>query len=625
MKKKSFAPLFLTNLLGVINDNFLKTLASFTVMGWIEDPAMKPVFMGITAGALVLPYIFLSPLADRLTAVFSKLKVVRLAKWAELPIMVVAIIGFLLHSPSLVVGAVLLMGLQSALYSPSKYALVRDIGGVERISTGMGGMEGMAFLGVLLGTIVGSFVSDIPGDGVKYTLLAVFAVLGLVMSYITTAEEEPNKELHAVSPIRYFSRAKRIAARYPGMNAVIITLSVFWFCGAMLQMGVLTYGKEVMKLDSTHTGMLLCAAAIGIVAGQVIAGFIDKKRFLLGASILTGWIGAALLLVLYFVPPTCPVTFALILGVLAFDLGFFKLPFDTEIQKVVKGPKLNTMLAYFNQVSFTFMLFASVVYALLGFAFSPRAFFLALFFIMLIAPVYFIFHYKSVGIETMRWILFRRYKIEEVGIDEAAKKGKSLLILPNHPALVDPMLVSFVFHKYRLCPLCDEAFFSVPICSTALKTLEAVPVPDLRARRNREGAMEARGLEGNVIEALKAGKNVQLYPSGHIYVDGKEDVGTRQLAYNLCRDLPEGAEVITVRTTGLWGSIWSRKGRKSSPDFMLTLLKSIGLWLFVSPFTRRRVLKMEAVNRTEELKTLASTLSRVEFNKLLTDWYNDAK
>lgn len=623
MKTKSFAPLCITNLFGVINDNFLKTLASFTVMGWIEDPAMKPVFMGITAGALVLPYIFLSPLADRLTVVFSKLKVVRLAKWAELPIMAVAILGFYLHSPSLVVGAVLLMGLQSALYSPSKYALVRDIGGVERISTGMGVMEGMAFLGVLLGTIVGSFVSDIPGDGVKYLLLGVFAVLGLVMSYLTTAEEEPNKEIHAVSPIRYFGRAKRIASRYPGMNSVIITLSVFWFCGAMLQMGVLTYGKEVMHLDSTHTGMLLCAAAVGIVAGQIIAGFVDKKRFLLGASILTGWIGAALFLVLYFIPADCPIAFALVLGVLAFDLGFFKLPFDTEIQKVVKGPKLNTMLAYFNQVSFTFMLFASVVYALLGFAFSPRAFFIALFVIMLVSPVYFIFHYKSVGIETLRWILFRRYNIEEVGIDEACKKGKSLLILPNHPALVDPMLVSFVFHKYRLCPLCDEAFFSVPICSTALKTLEAVPVPDLRARRNREGAAQARGLEANVIEALEAGKNVQLYPSGHIYVDGKEDVGTRQLAYNLCRDLPEGAEVITVRTTGLWGSIWSRKGRKSSPDFMLTLLKSIGLWLFVSPFKKRRVMKMVAVNRTEELKALAKTLSRVEFNQRLTDWYNE--
>ena len=31
--KRSFLPLFATNFFGVVNDNFLKTLASFTVIG----------------------------------------------------------------------------------------------------------------------------------------------------------------------------------------------------------------------------------------------------------------------------------------------------------------------------------------------------------------------------------------------------------------------------------------------------------------------------------------------------------------------------------------------------------------------------------------------------------------
>ena len=153
MKNNSFLPLYVTNFFGTLNDNFLKTLASFTVIGWLSDERVKSVAMGVTAGALVLPYIFCSPLADRLTAVFPKCRIVRFAKWAELPIMAVAIAGFALHSPWLVIGAVLLMGLQSSLYSPAKYALVRDIGGEARISTGMGGMEGVSFLGVLMGTV----------------------------------------------------------------------------------------------------------------------------------------------------------------------------------------------------------------------------------------------------------------------------------------------------------------------------------------------------------------------------------------------------------------------------------------------------------------------------------------
>ena len=33
MNQRSFIPLFVTNFLGVVNDNFLKTLASFVVIG----------------------------------------------------------------------------------------------------------------------------------------------------------------------------------------------------------------------------------------------------------------------------------------------------------------------------------------------------------------------------------------------------------------------------------------------------------------------------------------------------------------------------------------------------------------------------------------------------------------
>ena len=58
MKQRSFAPLFITNFFGVINDNFLKTLASFVVLGWLgNDERLHAVFMGLTAAVLVLPYI----------------------------------------------------------------------------------------------------------------------------------------------------------------------------------------------------------------------------------------------------------------------------------------------------------------------------------------------------------------------------------------------------------------------------------------------------------------------------------------------------------------------------------------------------------------------------------------
>ena len=412
MKSRSFIPLFVTNFFGVVNDNFLKTLASFIVIGWLADASGQSVFMGVAAGALVLPFILFSPLADRLTALFPKVRILRFAKMAEVPIVLLAVAGFLAESPALVVGAIVLMGLQSSLYSPAKYALVRDIGGADRISTGMGGMEGVTFAAVLAGTVAGSFVADLEGTApwIKNAGLVTLAALGLIASFTVRAEEERNRELHAINPVRYLTRAWRMTRRYEGLNAVILTLSVFWWAAAMLQMGLLVYGKQVLGLDATHTGLTLALAAVGIVAGQVVAGFIDRRHFLLGWTPLTGVLAGIVLLVLFFVPMNAA-AFSALVAVLAFDFGLFKLPFDTEIQKVVKGPRLNTMLAYFNQVSFLFMLAASGVYALVSWAFGPRAFLLVLALAMFIAPFWFLFHYRSVLCYVGRWVLTRRYAV----------------------------------------------------------------------------------------------------------------------------------------------------------------------------------------------------------------------
>ena len=628
MKNNSFLPLYVTNFFGTLNDNFLKTLACLTVIGWIADERVRSLLTSVVAGMLVLPYILCSPLADRLTAVWPKRRIVRAAKWAELPIMAVAIAGFALHSPWLVIGAVLLMGLQSSLYSPAKYALVRDIGGAERISTGMGGMEGVSFLGVLLGTVAGGLVADLqvrhPEWNLAYCCLATFAVLGLAASYTVRAKEELNRSFHAINPIRYIARAYRMAGRYDGLNAVIFTLSIFWWGAAMLQMGLIVYGKSKvgLNLSDTGTGVLLCGAAVGIVAGQVIAGFVDKRRFLLGATLLTGWIAAALLAVLYFAPLS-PTAFGVVLGLLAFDLGFFKLPFDAEIQKVVKGPKLNTMLAYFNQVSFLFMLAASGCYALVSWTFGPKAFLLLLAIAFLVAPFVFVFCYRSVLLCVGRWVFARRYRVEVDGLPAVAH-DRPLLVLPNHPAMVDPMLVGVTFWKTPLKPLSDELFFHTGIVAPrVLKTLGAVAVPDLRKHATVKGATIARGLGDIVKSTLEDGGNVIFYPSGHIQTEGEhEDIGTRQLAYNMCGDLPEGVRVIGVRTRGLWGSIWSRKGRKTSPSFVPTFIKSVFLWFFWAPFVPRRHVTMHVEDLTDRVKEW-SKLTRLEFNRKLEEWYND--
>lgn len=632
---RSLFSLFVTNFFGTMNDNFLKTLASFTVIGWIGDERIKSIAMGITAAALVLPQILLSPLADRLTALTSKRKIVVCAKWAELPIIGIGVLGFMLHSPWLVVGAVFLMGVQSSLFSPAKYALIRDIAGEKGISTGMGWMEGCSFLGVLTGTIAAAIIADFelahPQWHISYVCLSAFAALGLLSSFFIRAKEEANRAIHSVNPVRYVSRMYRVTKRYEGLNVVVFALSVFWWGAASLQMGLLVYGAsgQGLGLNATQTGLLLSVAAVGIVVGQILAGIVDRKRFLLGGVLFTGSIASGILFAVYFFDFS-PLWFGVMLGLLAFDLGFYKLPLDTEIQKVVKGAKLNSSLAYLNQVSFLFMLFSSASYALVSYLFGMKAFFLMLAIVFAAVSVFFALSYRPVLVFTGRLIFSLRYKVRSTGLEVFDSSNKVYLVLPNHPAMVDPMLVTAELWKVPLKPLSDEAFLKNGfIAPYILDVLGAVAVPDLRKHKTRTGAGIARGLADVVKNALKDGKNVIFYPSGHIWTEPKEEIGTRQLAYNVCKSLQElksagtDVAVVGIRTSGLWGSIWSRKGRKSSPPFAETLLKSVFLWLFYAPFAKRRRVDMHIEDLTDDVRLWAEG-TRLEFNARLEEWYAKA-
>ena len=151
--------------------------------------------------------------------------------------MLLAVLGFLCHSVTVVIISVLLMGVQSSLYSPAKYALVRDIGGTSRVSAGMGGMDGLSFLGVLLGTVLAAFVVDYAPAWMQYACLWIFAGAGLLFSYTIRADEEVPTERRSVNPFTFLKSVHAVISRYRGLHAVIYTLSIFWWTGAMLRGG----------------------------------------------------------------------------------------------------------------------------------------------------------------------------------------------------------------------------------------------------------------------------------------------------------------------------------------------------------------------------------------------------
>ncbi|MCQ2335990.1 MAG: MFS transporter [Paludibacteraceae bacterium] len=617
---KRFTALYFTNFWGVLNDNFLKTLSCFVAVKWVTAE-YQPLVISMAAGALVLPYILLSPLAERMTSLYSKKRIVQIFKWLEIPIVAVGVFGFYIHNVWVVITAIVLMGTQSSLYSPAKYGLIRDIGGVRNVSTGMGGMEAIAFLGMLAGTVAASFLAEKP-IYISYILLAGFAILGLIGSLTIKAQETLSNTNYSVNPFRFYLEGKKVCDGCSGILPVVRTLSIFWWMAATLQMGLIVYCPAVLGMSSLQTGITLAIAAIGITMGCIVAGYIDRKHSIIHFTPIFEILLVIESLAIFFIPWQSLSTVHCQLSIFIFALtaGFFKIPLDAEIQKNVKGSTLNLVLAFFNQVSFIYILIASGTFALMTMVLPISYMFIMIALVMFAASIYIFLTNRTVLGKTFKRILHYHYDISVVGEEcmmNASNRDKpcTLLVLPTHKAVADPFIIMSTFSDYNLTPLVDEGYYGSALFRTVLKTLDSIKVPDLR--KSRRGANVAKRLTDITINALESGKNVVFYPTGHITTDGTEKMEGRKLAFEVCSRLPENVKVIAVRIDGLWGSRTSRYGRSDTPNLIITFLR-----YFYKFFGVKRPVTLNVEDITAQALTWTSGHDKTEFNNALEAYYN---
>lgn len=230
-----------------------------------------------------------------------------------------------------------------------------------------------------------------------------------------------------------------------------------------------------------------------------------------------------------------------------------------------------------------------------------------------------------------RWALNRRYAVTLSGTD-CLNPADVYLVIPNHPAIVDPLIVVGELHRFCLDvrPLVDESFFSNGFVRHILVMFRAVRVPDfrhvnfrpiLKSRPTRvDSVRRAQALGTTVLSTLTNGGNVLVYPSGHITPDGSESLDNRQLAFNIISKLPEKVRVLGVRTRGLYGSMWSRVNGAPAPPFTRTLIKSFLMWT-VTFFRSKRPVHLHVEDLTARCRAWVQG-GKQEFNHCLEAWYD---
>jgi len=392
--RNKWTPLFLSNFLGVFNDNFLKNSIIFIAVGWAMPAWLtQSQLISLVSASLVVPYLFLSPIAGRLAVIYSKKKVFKICKLLEIPVLALACVGFYFQLVILTVLSVILMGILSCLYSPSKYSLIRDIGGEEGVSFGSGVFEMMAFLGVLIGTIFASIVSDHYENWSVFSFLIGLGVLGYTVTSFIRAHELPVESDASgdLNPIRFVINSYRFASLHKHVNSAILGAAAFWLIGGMLQMNLVIHTKHIYHTSNSTTGIVMACAAIGIALGCWVAGKISGKKVMTGL-ILLGIAGMVLFLsILTFLS----LSFNLYIGVVfcvSFMGGIFQIPNLSLIQNSNLGRKLGDMIGYLNMLTFTLISLGSVIFSITAYITNENSYavFGVILIICLLIGIYFL-------------------------------------------------------------------------------------------------------------------------------------------------------------------------------------------------------------------------------------------
>ncbi|WP_145086307.1 AMP-binding protein [Aureliella helgolandensis] len=218
-----------------------------------------------------------------------------------------------------------------------------------------------------------------------------------------------------------------------------------------------------------------------------------------------------------------------------------------------------------------------------------------------------------------RFLLSFRYRVRIAGLDQLKGLQGPTLVLPNHPAYIDPAIVSSHLRLHKpLRPLVFSGTYRMTLLRPMMSMVNAFEVPDLSSH-SRDAQAKALQMIEAVAERLRAGDCMLIYPSGRLQRGNREVVGAARAVHEIVRQCPE-INVVLVRTRGVWGSMFSCAETGTTPNLAQRVLAACG-WVLANLFLflpRRPVsLHLEVVKPNQ-----LPTDSREAFNSHLEKWYN---
>jgi len=552
--QRGFWALIATQFQGAFNENGLKNLVVFLILAMNLGKEDRDRLVLIVGALFSAPFILFSMTGGYLADRFSKRDVTIGTKFLEIAVILFATFALARQDLHLAMAAVFLASTQAALFGPSKYGLLPELLPQKLLSWGNGVLELGTFLALIAGSVTGAFLADLfPGrQGFSGVVFLSLSLLGLLFSLgiNRVPAADPAKKFRANFLGDLWSQGKLIRGDHV-LRLAVVGNTYFWFLGALLQFNIIIYGQDVLKISSTHNGILQASIAIGIGIGSLAAGFLSAGKIEYGLIPL-GSLGMTLLGILLSVHSLSFQHVMLLLAGLGFAGGFFIVPVNALIQHRPEESKKGGVIAAANLLSFVGVGAASGVYYVLThfLRLGPSVIFLWTSLATLAATAYVLYLLPDAMLRLLLWLATHTlYRLDIAGRERVPAKGGALLV-PNHVSMADAaFLIASLDRPVRF--LMFKGSYEHLLVKLFAKILGVIPIASDQGPREMIHSLR------EATEALRNGELVCIFPEGQMTRIGQMLPFRRGM-----ERIMKGVDVpiIPVNLDGVWGSIFSFAG-----------------------------------------------------------------
>ena len=570
--QRRFAPFFVTQLLGAFNDNIFRNglIILITFQG-VNVLGMNASEIANVAGALfILPFFLFSAPAGQLADKYEKSRLIRIIKLLEIGLMVLAAFAFINKSYIALLFVLFLMGCQSTLFGPVKYAYLPQQLATDELVGGNALVEFGTYTAIILGLIVGGI--SVAVDSVNQTVISACLISVAVIGYLASRRIPITKAADPALTVNWNVwtetwRIVRFAREKQSVFLSILGISWFWFFGSAITLQIPAYTLDILNGSEEITTALLAAFAVGVGIGSLLCERMSDRRIELGL-VPFGSIGMSLFAIeLFFAQPTMhtvPVNsiteflarsgswrILMDMAMLGAFAGFYSVPLFAMMQQRADRRHLSRIIAANNILNAIFMVAAAIfALAALNAGVSIPQLFLLLAGLNAIVAIYIYTVLPEFLIRFVAWIAINLlYRIRPTGLNNIPEQGPAVLVC-NHVSFVDALIIGgsirrpvrFVMY-YKI--------FQIPLINFLFRTAKAIPIASAK-----EDADLLQAAFDQIDTELEGGNLVCIFPEGGITIDGEIQAFRPGIEKIMAR---RAVPVIPIGLGGLWGSWFSRR------------------------------------------------------------------